>query len=70
MPVRLFLLSASCCTLTSCGTASHLLNQAGGALGSVTSPVLGALRLSDSPDLNAPVPPRHDSRPVEAERPH
>lgn len=41
--------------LPSCGTASHLLNQAGGVLSSVTSPVLGAVRLSDE---NNPIFPQ------------
>lgn len=51
---RFCLLLPAALLLTSCGTASHLLGRAGGLLNSVTSPVLGAIRLSDTPDYSAP----------------
>lgn len=69
MPLRLALLLAAAASLSACGTASHLLNQAGGLVHSVTSPILGSIRLSDSP-LADPAPPRHDPSPTETERPH
>ncbi len=69
MPLRFALLLAASASLSSCGTASHLLNQAGGLVHSVTSPILGSLRLSDSP-LADPSPPLHDPSPTPAERPH
>lgn len=64
--------------LSSCGTASHLLGQATGLLGSVTAPVTGILHLSDSP-MNAgegqPKPKKpasktnlHDRERTEAQR--
>ena len=65
MPLRLLLLSTCCASLTSCGTASHYLGMAGGLVNSITSPVLGLIRLSDSPDLPARTPstadPAHDA---------
>ena len=72
----LLLLTASL-TLTSCGTASHFLNMASGLVSSVTSPVLGAIRLSDTPAdspakpyaLKSP-PPAHDTRPAPPKRPN
>ena len=72
--LRLILLLSACGSLTSCGTATHLLGQAGGLVNSVTSPVLGAIRLSDSPDSPASASksssnqPAHDSQRVEAQR--
>ena len=71
--LRLILLLAICSSLTSCGTASHLLNQASGLVSTVTNPVLGALRLSDSPDLSPASKtesayPSHDIRPAPAKR--
>ncbi len=75
MSLRLPLLLALCGTLTSCGTASHFLGMASGLVNSVTSPVLGAVRLSDSPDQPAPHPKAysasttlHDPRPTPAKR--
>ena len=65
---RLCLLLSTCTSLTSCGTASHLLGQAGGLINSVTSPVLGAIRLSDSPA--SPSPAYHDSSQPGTKRPH
>ena len=72
-PLRLIFLLAICSTLTSCGTVSHLLGQAGGLVNSITSPVLGAVRLSDSPDLSPvsktePASRSHDIRPAPAKR--
>jgi hypothetical protein len=67
---RLCLLLFTCTSLTSCGTASHLLGQAGGLINSVTSPVLGAIRLSDAPDAPTPPPAYHDARPSGPKRPH
>ena len=49
MRLRLIILFAACHSLTSCGTASHYLGMASGLVNSVTSPVLGAIRLSDTP---------------------
>jgi hypothetical protein len=73
LPLRLILLLALCSSLTSCGTFSHLLGQASGLVNSFTGPVLGALRLSDSPDLSPasktePVSRSHDIRPAPAKR--
>lgn len=69
---RLLLLLLAASGLTSCGTASHLLGQAGGLIHSVTSPVLGAIRLSDTPDYS-PAPPvqgaSHDPRRTPPQRP-
>lgn len=61
---RLFLLTGLCLPLTSCGTASHFLGQASGLVNSLTSPVLGAIRLSDSPEgkTGSEAPPQE--RPV------
>lgn len=53
MFLRILLLAGMATGLTSCGTASHLLGQATGLLGSAIAPVTGAIRLSDSPE-NAP----------------
>jgi hypothetical protein len=76
LSLRLLLLSAICLSLTSCGTASHFLNMASGLVSSVTSPVLGAIRLSDTPAEPDAKPyaiktskPAHDSRPAPAKRP-
>lgn len=75
--LRLILLLCACGSLTSCGTATHLLGQAGGLVNSVTSPVLGAIRLSDSPDSpssparpapTSPTQSAHDAQGVEAQR--
>ncbi len=69
---RIFLLLYAALGLTSCGTASHLLGRAGGLLNAVTSPVLGAIRLSDtsdhSPDPAVPAPD-HDPRRTPDQRP-
>ncbi len=69
LALRLAVLLAATSSLSSCGTATHLLGQAGGLVNSVTSPILGSIRLADSP-LADPSPPRHDAKPIEAERPH
>ena len=69
LALRLAVLLAATSSLSSCGTATHLLGQAGGLVNSVTSPILGSLRLSDSP-LADPSPPLHDPSPTPAERPH
>ena len=73
LPVRLILLLAICSSLSSCGTASHLLGQASGLVSSVTGPVLGAVRLSDSPDLSPasktePASRSYDNRSAPAKR--
>lgn len=78
LSVRYLFLAAAAFSLTSCGTASHMLGQAGGLVNSITSPVLGAIRLSDTPDTPAPRAgkpgadkiPSHDSSPAPAKRPH
>ncbi|MDB6072029.1 MAG: hypothetical protein JWL81_3200 [Verrucomicrobiales bacterium] len=66
--LRLIFLLSACGSLTSCGTATHLLGQAGGLVNSVTSPVLGAIRLSDSPD--SPALPAHPAKPSTAQPGH
>ena len=74
--LRLFSLISLCGTLTSCGTASHYLGQASGLVNSITSPVLGALRLSDTPERPADAPESavglksYDPRRTSAKRPH
>ena len=76
LSLRSALLLAICSTLTSCGTASHYLGQATGLVSSITRPILGTLRLSDSPDHPAATPPDsspktkppHDARPTPAKR--
>ena len=45
--LRVLLIAAAPCTLTSCGTASHWINQAVGTAGNLISPVTNILRLSE-----------------------
>lgn len=54
---RILLMAVMATCLSSCGTATHLLGQASGLLGTVTAPITGILHLSDSPvnaDENQP----------------
>lgn len=72
--LRLLLLAAFSGSLTSCGTASHYLGMAGGLINSITSPVLGAIRLSDdtppeaAPSSASPSRKRYESPKTPAKR--
>lgn len=67
LPIRFGLLLAFSSTLTSCGTASHYLGKVGGLVNAITSPVLGAIRLSDDTPA-APAEKPYDSRRSPAKR--
>ncbi len=72
LSARLLLLGTACANLTACGTASHFLGQASGLVNAITSPVLGAVRLSDetpaASPVSAPADKTHESRPTPAKR--
>ncbi len=69
-------------SLSSCGTASHMVSQASGLVSTAIAPVTGILRLSDSEDSpetaaapdksKNPTPDqtRHDRQRIEAKRRH
>ena len=73
MLMRILLIACMAAGLSSCGTATHMIGQASGLLSTVTAPVTGILRLSESPETSpekekTATPARHDRQRPQAQR--